>query len=72
MHIFFVINKLYFNRPKALSYKGKDVGNVFHLRTPEDANSIATLASSKNAVIVGTSFIGKSLCEIYIMYVFSV
>uniref|UniRef100_A0A672RGF7 AIF family member 3 n=1 Tax=Sinocyclocheilus grahami TaxID=75366 RepID=A0A672RGF7_SINGR len=49
------------SRPKPLSYKGKDVGNVFHLRTPEDANSIATLASSKNAVIVGTSFIGMEV-----------
>lgn len=49
------------DRPKPLSYKGKDVGNVFHLRTPEDANSIAALASNKNAVIVGTSFIGESL-----------
>ncbi|XP_026101049.1 apoptosis-inducing factor 3-like isoform X1 [Carassius auratus] len=49
------------SRPKPLSYKGKDVGNVFHLSTPEDANSIATLASSKNAVIVGTSFIGMEV-----------
>uniref|UniRef100_A0A671P829 Apoptosis inducing factor mitochondria associated 3 n=1 Tax=Sinocyclocheilus anshuiensis TaxID=1608454 RepID=A0A671P829_9TELE len=58
-----VYNKknFYLYRPKPLSYKGKDVGNVFHLRTPEDANSIATLASSKNAVIVGTSFIGMEV-----------
>ncbi|TRY87461.1 hypothetical protein DNTS_035291 [Danionella cerebrum] len=49
------------SRPKPLSYKGKDMGNVFHLRTPEDANSIVTLASSKNAVIVGTSFIGMEV-----------
>lgn len=42
-----------------MSYKGKDVGNVFHLRTPEDANSIAKLSSNKNAVIVGTSFVGE-------------
>lgn len=40
-------------------YKGKDVRNVFHLRTPEDANSIARLANNKNAVIVGTSFVGE-------------
>lgn len=46
-------------RPKTINYKGKDVSNVFHLRSPEDANSIASLASSKNAVIVGTSFIGE-------------
>ena len=42
-----------------MNYIGKDVGNVFYLRTPEDANSIATLANNKNAVIVGTSFVGK-------------
>ncbi|GAA6072705.1 apoptosis-inducing factor 3, partial [Tachysurus ichikawai] len=47
--------------PKSINFKGKDVSNVFHLRTPEDANSIARLASSKNAVIVGTSFIGMEV-----------
>ncbi|XP_028851725.1 apoptosis-inducing factor 3 isoform X2 [Denticeps clupeoides] len=49
------------SKPKPLNYKGKDVGNVFHLRTPEDANRIAQLASNKNAVIVGTSFIGMEV-----------
>lgn len=43
-----------------MSYKGKDVRNVFHLQTPEDANSIAKLANNKNAVIVGTSFVGET------------
>lgn len=47
-------------RPKPMNYKGKDVRNVFHLRTPEDANSIAWLANNKNAVIVGTSFVGET------------
>ncbi|KAJ8263684.1 hypothetical protein COCON_G00161410 [Conger conger] len=47
--------------PKPLNYKGKDVENVFYLRTPEDANSIARLANNKNAVIVGTSFIGMEV-----------
>lgn len=47
-------------RPKPMNYKGKDVRNVFHLRTPEDANSIARLANNKNAVIVGTSFVGET------------
>lgn len=42
-----------------MSYKGNEVKNVFHLRTPEDANSIASLANNKNAVIVGTSFVGE-------------
>lgn len=42
-----------------MSYKGKDVRNVFHLRTPEDANNIAKLSNNKTAVIVGTSFVGE-------------
>ncbi|XP_049619678.1 apoptosis-inducing factor 3 isoform X2 [Syngnathus scovelli] len=49
------------NKPKPLNYKGEDVRNVFHLRTPEDANSIARLANNKNAVIVGTSFVGMEV-----------
>ncbi|XP_061907222.1 apoptosis-inducing factor 3 isoform X2 [Entelurus aequoreus] len=49
------------NKPKALNYNGKDVRNVFHVRTPEDANSIARLANNKNAVIVGTSFVGMEV-----------
>lgn len=48
-----------FQRPKPMVYNGKDVRNVFHLRTPEDANSIARLANNKNAVIVGTSYVGE-------------
>uniref|UniRef100_A0A8C6SRF5 Apoptosis inducing factor mitochondria associated 3 n=1 Tax=Neogobius melanostomus TaxID=47308 RepID=A0A8C6SRF5_9GOBI len=39
----------------------KDVRNVFYLRTPEDANSIVRLANNKNAVIVGTTFIGMEV-----------
>lgn len=49
----------FFQRHKPMVYKGKDVRNVFHLRTPEDANSIARLANNKNAVIVGTSYVGE-------------
>uniref|UniRef100_A0A3P9CJT3 AIF family member 3 n=2 Tax=Haplochromini TaxID=319058 RepID=A0A3P9CJT3_9CICH len=49
------------SKPKPMNYKGKDVRNVFHLRTPEDANSIAWLANNKNAVIVGTSFVGMEV-----------
>uniref|UniRef100_A0A8C7M207 Rieske domain-containing protein n=1 Tax=Oncorhynchus mykiss TaxID=8022 RepID=A0A8C7M207_ONCMY len=47
--------------PKLMNYKGQDVRNVFHLRTPEDANSVARLANNKNAVIVGTSFVGMEV-----------
>ncbi|XP_048854685.1 apoptosis-inducing factor 3 isoform X2 [Brienomyrus brachyistius] len=49
------------SKPKPLNYKGKDVENVFYLRTPEDANNIARLVNNKNAVIVGTSFIGMEV-----------
>uniref|UniRef100_A0A8C2Z320 AIF family member 3 n=1 Tax=Cyclopterus lumpus TaxID=8103 RepID=A0A8C2Z320_CYCLU len=49
------------SKHKPMVYKGKDVRNVFHLRTPEDANSIARLANNKNAVIVGTSYVGMEV-----------
>uniref|UniRef100_A0A3Q1EVA7 AIF family member 3 n=1 Tax=Acanthochromis polyacanthus TaxID=80966 RepID=A0A3Q1EVA7_9TELE len=49
------------SKPKPMNYKGKDVTNVFNIRTPEDANSIARLANNKNAVIVGTSFVGMEV-----------
>uniref|UniRef100_A0A3Q1HNG3 Rieske domain-containing protein n=1 Tax=Anabas testudineus TaxID=64144 RepID=A0A3Q1HNG3_ANATE len=49
------------SKPRPMNYKGKEVKNVFHLRTPEDANSIARLANNKNAVIVGTSFVGMEV-----------
>uniref|UniRef100_A0A671YAX1 AIF family member 3 n=1 Tax=Sparus aurata TaxID=8175 RepID=A0A671YAX1_SPAAU len=49
------------SKPKPMTYKGKDVRNVFHLQTPEDANSVARLANNKNAVIVGTSFVGMEV-----------
>ncbi|KAM9547397.1 apoptosis-inducing factor 3-like [Salvelinus alpinus] len=49
------------SKPKLMNYKGQDVRNVFHLLTPEDANSVARLANNKNAVIVGTSFVGMEV-----------
>uniref|UniRef100_A0A673XYJ8 AIF family member 3 n=1 Tax=Salmo trutta TaxID=8032 RepID=A0A673XYJ8_SALTR len=49
------------SKPKPMNYKGQDVRNVFHLRTPEDANNVARLANNKNAVIVGTSFVGMEV-----------
>lgn len=52
------------NTPKALSCKGKEVENVFNIRTPEDANRVVKLATSKNVVIVGASFLGElSFCR---------
>lgn len=35
--------------------------NVFNIRTPEDANRVVKLATSKNVVIVGASFLGECL-----------
>lgn len=35
--------------------------NVFNIRTPEDANRVVKLATSKNVVIVGASFLGELL-----------
>uniref|UniRef100_A0A8C5CFG0 AIF family member 3 n=1 Tax=Gadus morhua TaxID=8049 RepID=A0A8C5CFG0_GADMO len=49
------------SRPRPMSYQGMDVANVFHLGTPDDANSIARLANNRNAVVVGTSFIGMEV-----------
>nr|XP_033813244.1 apoptosis-inducing factor 3 isoform X1 [Geotrypetes seraphini] len=53
--------------PKTLACKGKEIDNVFTLRTPEDANWAVRLATGKNAVIVGASFLGMEvaayLCE---------
>ncbi|KAG8597980.1 hypothetical protein GDO81_002449 [Engystomops pustulosus] len=53
--------------PKTLTCKGKELDNVFTIRTPEDANRVVKLATSRNAVIVGASFLGMEvaayLCE---------
>lgn len=65
----FTLNCVHFLcvRPKPMNYKGMEVKNVFHLQTPGDANSIAKLANNKNAVIVGTSFVGeKKTLQIYV------
>lgn len=45
--------------PKTLSCKGKDVENVFTIRTPEDANRVVRLARGRNAVVVGAGFLGE-------------
>ncbi|XP_077318244.1 apoptosis-inducing factor 3 isoform X2 [Lithobates pipiens] len=53
--------------PKTLKCKGKELDNVFTIRTPEDANRVVKLASNRNVVIVGASFLGMEvagyLCE---------
>ncbi|XP_070132206.1 apoptosis-inducing factor 3 isoform X7 [Equus caballus] len=47
--------------PKTLSCKGKEVENVFTLRTPEDANRVVRLARGRNAVVVGAGFLGMEV-----------
>lgn len=42
-----------------LSCKGKEVENVFTIRTPEDANRVVRLARGRNAVVVGAGFLGE-------------
>jgi len=43
------------------STKGGDAGQIFVLRTPDTANSIAKAAKERDVVIVGTSFIGMEV-----------
>ncbi|XP_060115628.1 apoptosis-inducing factor 3-like [Heteronotia binoei] len=47
--------------PKRLKIPGTNLQNVCYLQTPEDANRILQLASSKRVVIIGASFIGMEL-----------
>ncbi|XP_044540482.1 apoptosis-inducing factor 3-like, partial [Gracilinanus agilis] len=47
--------------PKTLNCKGKEVENVFTIRTPEDANRIGKLARGRNAVVVGAAFLGMEV-----------
>ncbi|XP_078337500.1 apoptosis-inducing factor 3-like isoform X4 [Crassostrea virginica] len=50
-------------RPRVLPIPGKDLQNVYQLRTPEDANKIAEHAAGKNVVIIGSSFIGMEVAS---------
>lgn len=49
------------SRPRKLPVKGAPTfkKDVFYLRTPDDANNIASRAKDSRVVVVGTSFIGK-------------
>ncbi|XP_068122105.1 apoptosis-inducing factor 3-like [Hyperolius riggenbachi] len=49
------------SRPRELQCPGSTLNNVFHLRTPEDANTISEAAAGKNVVIMGSSFIGMEV-----------
>ncbi|OXB58121.1 hypothetical protein ASZ78_012526 [Callipepla squamata] len=44
--------------PSFLKVPGADLQNVCHLQTPEDSSKVLELASGKNLVIVGASFVG--------------
>nr|DBA23296.1 TPA: hypothetical protein GDO54_014224 [Pyxicephalus adspersus] len=54
--------------PKTLTCKGKELDNVFTIRTPEDANRVVKLASNRNVVIVGASFLGKRCNCFFCLY----
>ena len=46
-------------RPREMtSVPGCNLNNIYQLRSPEDANTIATAALGKHVVVVGSSFIG--------------
>lgn len=49
------------SRPIKLAVRGAPTfkKDVFYLRTPDDANNIATRAKDRHVVVVGTSYIGK-------------
>ncbi|XP_030771122.1 leucine-zipper-like transcriptional regulator 1 isoform X2 [Rhinopithecus roxellana] len=47
--------------PRTLSCKGKEMENVFTIRTPEDANRVVRLARGRNVVIVGAGFLGMEV-----------
>ncbi|XP_063812173.1 apoptosis-inducing factor 3-like isoform X2 [Pseudophryne corroboree] len=49
------------SRPRELRCAGSTLQNVFHLRSPEDANAISEAAVGKNVVIMGSSFIGMEV-----------
>lgn len=50
-------------KPRKLNLPGSDLENIFLLRSPDDANSIISLVTEKNVVIIGTSFIGMELAS---------
>ncbi|KFV81822.1 Apoptosis-inducing factor 3, partial [Struthio camelus australis] len=49
------------SHPILLEVPGADLQNVCLLQTPEDSSKILELATGKNLVIIGASFIGKRL-----------
>jgi len=49
--------------PRPIPAPGFDLGNIFSLRDPTDANNINTLSEGKHVVIVGSSFIGMEVAS---------
>jgi len=47
--------------PRRIPVPGSDLGNIYCLRVPEEAHSIATNAQGKDLVIIGSSFIGMEV-----------
>ncbi|XP_048247566.1 apoptosis-inducing factor 3-like isoform X1 [Haliotis rufescens] len=50
-------------KPRTLPIPGLDLQNVCQLRTPGDANYIASAAQGKKVVIIGSSFIGMEVAS---------
>ncbi|XP_067650688.1 apoptosis-inducing factor 3-like isoform X2 [Haliotis asinina] len=48
-------------KPRTLPIPGLELQNVCQLRSPEDANYIASAAQGKKVVIIGSSFIGMEV-----------
>jgi NADPH-dependent 2,4-dienoyl-CoA reductase/sulfur reductase-like enzyme/nitrite reductase/ring-hydroxylating ferredoxin subunit len=44
--------------PQTLNVPGKDLGNIYVLRSVDDGNNIAATTRGKNVVVIGQSFIG--------------
>lgn len=51
----------------SLKVPGADLQNVCHLQTPEDSSKILELATGRNVVVIGASFIGKRLSDNQVM-----
>jgi len=49
--------------PRTIPVPGMDLGNIFPLRDPADANHIIENVEGKRVVIVGTSFIGMEVAS---------
>lgn len=65
---FFLLNSYHEMHLDSLSFSsgflkvpGADLQNIYTLQTPEESSKVLELATGKNLVIVGASFIGTGL-----------